>query len=257
MSTHEELVHKFTAQASYDCNVFVMMRYRRNPHFGNIEHTIRSALAAHELIAHLAKDRAYSDVLWENLRVYMDGCRYGLAVFEEIDEREFNPNISLELGYMMAQHKRCLLLKERRMPRLPTDVCGFLYRDFDFFSIAESITEQINDWVCNDLRIEGKRIQTIREVGRIFTERKPGRGYKCEILGFLDSTESSGAAFSELKRAVYGASDREGGTLRRDLIQLMDLGVISSVRSRDAERFQLTTLGQEALLQHKPPETEM
>ena len=54
------------------------------------------------MIARFAKDRALVDGLWDNIVLYMRHCRFGLVVFEDIDEREFNPNISLELGYMYA-----------------------------------------------------------------------------------------------------------------------------------------------------------
>ena len=88
-----------------------MMRYRTSPHFKEIEDCLRDTLSEFGLIARLAKDRAIVDDLWENIVLYMRHSRFGIALFEDIDEREFNPNISLELGYMYALGKRCLLLK--------------------------------------------------------------------------------------------------------------------------------------------------
>jgi len=98
-------------QSTADRNVFVMMRYVDSPQFAGIEQSLRGALLEFGLIARLAKDRAISDDLWENIRIYMAYARYGVAVFEEIDRRDFNPNISLELGYMYALGRRCLLLR--------------------------------------------------------------------------------------------------------------------------------------------------
>lgn len=138
-------------QRSADRNVFVMMRYRSEKHFAEIETSIRDALLRYGLIARLAKDGSVVDDLWENITYYMRFCRFGIAVFEDIDEREFNPNISLELGYMYAMNKRCLLLKEKRMPRLPVDICGRIYRDFDALDILESIQEQVAEWCSRDL----------------------------------------------------------------------------------------------------------
>lgn len=140
-------------QSTLNDNVFVMMRYRSDDHFRMIEESIRETLTAFGLNARFAKDSAIVDDLWDNIVYYIDHCRYGIAVFEDIDERYFNPNISLELGYMYAQGKRCLLLKERRMPRLPTDICGRIYRDFDALNLKVSIQEQISEWCKNDLRI--------------------------------------------------------------------------------------------------------
>ena len=139
-------------QKTADRNVFVMMRYRSEKHFSEIESSIRVALSRYGLIARLAKDGSVVDDLWENITNYMRFCRFGIAVFEDIDEREFNPNISLELGYMYALNKRCLLLKEKRMPRLPVDICGRIYRDFDALNIQASIQEQVSEWCVRDLR---------------------------------------------------------------------------------------------------------
>ena len=142
-------------QQTSNSNVFIMMRYRRlNPHFIEIEECIRKTLKLYGLIGRLAKDSAIVDDIWGNIVLYMEQCRFGIVVYEDIDEREFNPNISLELGYMYATGKRCLLLKEERMPRLPTDICGKIYKDFDALNLSSSIEKQIHEWCKNDLGLK-------------------------------------------------------------------------------------------------------
>lgn len=47
-------------------------------------------------------DKAYCDDLFLNIKTYMHGCSFVLALFERINSNYFNPNISLEVGYMMA-----------------------------------------------------------------------------------------------------------------------------------------------------------
>lgn len=131
--------------------VFVMMRYREGENHAAIEAAITSTLARFGLTARFAKDKAYSDDLWENVRIYMHTCKYGIAVFEEIDERSFNPNVAMELGYMYALSRRVLLLKDKRMPAMPTDVIGRIYRPFDTYHIADTIGQQIDAWAQKDL----------------------------------------------------------------------------------------------------------
>lgn len=138
-------------QSTSDTNVFVMMRYRSAGEYRLIEDAIREALAQFGLTARLAKDRALVEDLWRNVELYMLHSRYGVAVFEVIDEHEFNPNISLELGYMYALRRRCLLLKDRRMPRVPTDVGGRIYRDFDALDLPASVSRQVSEWCERDL----------------------------------------------------------------------------------------------------------
>jgi hypothetical protein len=135
----------------FDRSVFVMMRYRESEHFLQIEEAIITTLKAFGLQARLAKDKAYSDDLWDNVRIYMHASKYGLAVFEEIDERHFNPNVAMEVGYMYALGRRILLLKDKRMPAMPTDILGQIYKPFDSYKIAQTIKDQIKDWVVKDL----------------------------------------------------------------------------------------------------------
>ena len=140
--------------ATFASNVFVMMRYRDDAKYRTLESTIREALARYGLQARLAKDRAFLDDVWANIVNYMTNCQFGIAVFEEIDEREYNPNISMELGFMYALDRRCLLLKDRRMPQLPTDMCGKIYKNFDTYDIEKTVNERIAEWCANDLGLQ-------------------------------------------------------------------------------------------------------
>ena len=129
------------------------MRFRSAEHFTQIYDSIKVSLALYGLIAHRADDKIYPDDadLWNNVCVYMLGCKYGICVFEDIDEREFTPNIPLEYGFMRALNRRVLLLKEQRMPNMPSDITGKLYRPFDMMNISSSIRNQISQWSEKDL----------------------------------------------------------------------------------------------------------
>lgn len=132
-----------------DRTVFLMMRFRAGQQYKDIHEAIRDGFASYGLKVLRADDRDFTGDLWENVCLYMLGCRYGVAVFEEIDLREFNPNVAMELGFMMALNKRCLLLKDQRMSGLPTDVVGKLYRSFDTYRIRETVTEAIDRWAVD------------------------------------------------------------------------------------------------------------
>ena len=147
----------------YQRNVFIMMRFKSTPQFEEITRTLRSNLRTYGLWGLRADDRAYSDDLWLNVCGYMWACKYGIAIFEDIDERDFNPNIALECGFMMALGKRVLLLKESRMPKMPTDITGKLWKPFSVFNIESTISQQIESWV-KDIGltpIESKQVQYI------------------------------------------------------------------------------------------------
>lgn len=128
-------------------NVFLMMRFREGDQYQTITAVLRQELQKHGLCCLRADDRAYSDDLWSNVCRYMLGCNHGVVAFEEIDEREFNPSVAPELGFMLGHGKRCLILKDSRMRKMPTDIVGKLYKEFDTHAIETSIAGCVDSWV--------------------------------------------------------------------------------------------------------------
>jgi len=135
-------------------NVFIMMRFIKTSQFKAIHKTIVDTLGERGLHGIRADDRAYHGDLWTNVEVYLTCCHLGIAVFEDLEERDHNPNIAIELGYMRAKQRRTLILKERTLPAVPTDVIGALYKPFDKFNIAETIRAEVTRWIEVDLGIK-------------------------------------------------------------------------------------------------------
>jgi len=84
----------------------------------------------------------------------MTHSRYGIVVVENIDERSpkssyFNPNVAIELGYMLALKNRCLILKERAVRTLNTDILQFIYTPFDKFDVRDTVEAAISRWLEN------------------------------------------------------------------------------------------------------------
>lgn len=137
-------------------NVFIAMRFRPAKQFSDIHLAIKTGLAKYGLNGMRSDDRLYppDGDLWNNICVYIMGCKFGVCVFEEIDEREFNPNVPLEYGFMRAMNRQVLLLKDLRMPKMPSDMTGKLYRHFDTYNITSTIHEQISQWAERDLGLK-------------------------------------------------------------------------------------------------------
>ncbi len=137
-------------------NVFVMMRYRDTDQFKRIEDAIRTSLKNKGLNAMLAKDYQHAPQLWDNICEYMDHCRYGIAVFDAYPlaqgEPRLNPNVCTELGYMLAKNRPCLLLKDKSLEHLQTDVRGFIYETFDGDRLA-GLEEKVAIWVDQTVRV--------------------------------------------------------------------------------------------------------
>jgi len=123
------------------------MRYKDNDvRFKLLESTLRKQFKKHKLEVHLAKDRKIVDDLWDNICIYMLASKYGVVVFEQAHDNDFNPNVSLELGFMLSMGKRILLLKEDELKTLPTDVVGKLYDSFNI-SNPDTIKDIVDKWV--------------------------------------------------------------------------------------------------------------
>ena len=156
----------FNQQYDFDTSVFVMMRFKPNiPQLKKVYEVIRTELAAYGLNARKADEADYHDELWNNVRVYMNGCRYGIAVLEtlsdlsgrkaKVPKQETNPNVALELGYMIRAGRRYLLLKEANA-KIQTDLIGHLWKEFTADD-PESIRRQIRIWCENTLRLHRVR----------------------------------------------------------------------------------------------------
>ena len=131
-----------------ESNVFLMTRFRDAEYHQEISSAIQYAVKAFGLDFVRADDPNWpGPVLWERVQNCLDACHYGIAVFEAIDETGFNPNIAFELGYMRALKRECLLLKEKRLKSLPTDLCGDVYKEFDSMNISYTILSQMTDWL--------------------------------------------------------------------------------------------------------------
>lgn len=139
----------------YEKNVFVMMPFRQgdDEQFKEIEVIIRSELRKKGFTAWLASDKDLDETLWGNITAFMTACKYGIAVFtrrEDITkgtvEPEFNPNVSLELGFMVSRGKEVLLLKDIVLKTLPTDLMGHLYKQFDLRKVRRQLPAIVRRW---------------------------------------------------------------------------------------------------------------
>lgn len=132
-------------------NFFVMMRFAPTKQLLEAHTAIKDTLASRGLKALRADDRNYTGDVWTNIELYMMGSRRGIAVFEDIEDRNFNPNVSLELGYMLGRQKQCMILKEKRLPNVPSDVVHRLYSSWDAFNTHATVSSAVARWVDIDL----------------------------------------------------------------------------------------------------------
>jgi hypothetical protein len=126
---------------------FIMMQFGKTKAHEEIVKAIRTVLNSHGIEGIRADDQEYHDDLSHNVATYMYGCGMGIAVFERIEEDEFNPNVSLEVGYMFALKKPVCLLKDKTQKTIQADLVGKLYKSFDPQDPINSIPVEISKWL--------------------------------------------------------------------------------------------------------------
>lgn len=133
-----------------DRNVFIMM-----PFAGEIAASIHGHVAegleALGLIPLRADDRSFAPSLWWNVVTYMLGSSYGIAVYEPQGDVPFNPNVSIEAGFMTALDRPILFLLNEYHRRLPVDWSGHLFKVYRPGNLESSIRACVSDWILKDL----------------------------------------------------------------------------------------------------------
>lgn len=125
---------------------FVMMRFERTPAHKKILAAVRTWCEKQGITALRADDKRYADDLWPNVRTYMHGCGFGIAIFDRLTREDFNPNVSLEVGYMLALGKPVCLLKDSNLTALQSDLVGRLYDNFNVQRL-NTIAPSLNRWM--------------------------------------------------------------------------------------------------------------
>lgn len=128
---------------------FLIMQFTETEVHDKIISTIKNLLKEHNITVLRADDKEYNDDLFANIKTYMHCCEFGISIFERVTEDEFNPNVSLEVGYMMGLNKPICLLKDKTLKSLQTDLAGKLYKPINLFKIEETIKLHLNKWLTD------------------------------------------------------------------------------------------------------------
>jgi len=145
----EKFVHQYP---HFDRNVFVMMPFS-TPVSESIFVAVSNELENHGLIPLRADKKAFSPVLWWNVVTYMLGCSYGVVIYEPINNVPFNPNVSIEAGFMLALDRPVLFLANQELQSLPVDFAGHIFKTYDSTLDKLEISSRcaIKDWIRYDL----------------------------------------------------------------------------------------------------------
>jgi len=161
----KDAIQRMLREFDFDTNVFCMTRFPADEHDADyldpvkeIIPAAREVLRHHGLNLHLASDRQLDDDLYGNIAAHMWASRYGVGLFEDLAEprRGLNENMIIEVGSMVITGRRCALLKDPSIPRMPTDFIGQIYKPVDFGQVQE-VVDELHRWAADDLALGGCR----------------------------------------------------------------------------------------------------
>jgi hypothetical protein len=131
---------------------FIMMKFSNTEAHNQVVTAVREVFKRNGITLLRADDFQYHSDLFLNILTYMCGCGFGIAIFERIESDDFNPNVSLEVGYMMGLGKPICYLKDKTLRALPTDIIGKLYVNFDPYNPSKGLEDEIKKWLlANDM----------------------------------------------------------------------------------------------------------
>lgn len=152
--------------SDFDKTIFLMMPFQSDNNYRTLTATIKQICLKKNFSAIRIddKDRQFSDRLWDNLVINMLSSKYAIAIYvsEPIvdiltkkDEVKFfaNPNVALEFGFLKSRGQNILLLKDKNSP-LPSDLQGFLWKEFDIKNPDTTIPKHIETWLETITKIQ-------------------------------------------------------------------------------------------------------
>jgi hypothetical protein len=148
---HWKLLAKFRYERFWDDSVSSIEAGKTDP-VGRALEVAREVCDQHGLQFHLASDRAMHDDLWTNTTANMWASRYGIGFFEDQVERGLNHNLTIEIGGMLIIGRRCALLKDDSIERMPTDLVGLLYKSVDL-PFPDTVASAVHSWIRDDLAL--------------------------------------------------------------------------------------------------------
>jgi hypothetical protein len=128
---------------------FIIMEFGNTKVHDLIVEVIKETLYKYNIVGLRADDKDYADDLFTNIKTYMHCADFGISIFERVTEDNFNPNVSLEVGYMMGLGKSVCLLKDQTIKNLHTDLIGKLYKPFDPLDVEKTLPNQLEKWLTD------------------------------------------------------------------------------------------------------------
>jgi hypothetical protein len=153
---HEQLLADFHSVANFDKSVFIMTKFPdpKKPaaittQLATVIQAVRDAVTAAGYQPRVATDKPYHPILWDNVELYLLGCRRGIAIVEDKYLPELNPNVAMEWGWMRGMGRSVLYLVEKDFKSARADWSGLIENQFDWADPLTDIQASVTTWLKN------------------------------------------------------------------------------------------------------------
>jgi hypothetical protein len=149
---HEQAILDFHSTSKFENSVFIMTKYPDGSEAIDKE-LLAVITAAENAITscgykpHLALNKKYHPILWDNVELYLLACSRGVAIVESKYKKELNPNVAMEWGWMRAMGRDVLYLAEETFDLARADWGGLIQDKFSWANPEPAITKAIKSWL--------------------------------------------------------------------------------------------------------------
>jgi len=151
---HEPLLNQFHGACDFHKSIFVMTKFTdpknpkpADPQLGAVIQAVRDAVQGCGYVARIAKDTEYHGLLWDNVELYLLGCKRGIAILEDKFLPELNPNVAMEWGWMRGMGRHVLYLVEKDFKSQRADWSGLIEKPFEWANPVPGIKAAVEDWL--------------------------------------------------------------------------------------------------------------
>jgi hypothetical protein len=149
---HFEKLEEFWKDGSFEESIFIMTKYPEgnspiDKQLQKVIDAVSVCITKHHYKPRLANNKKYHAVLWDNVELYLIGCKRGVAIVEDTYKKELNPNVTMEWGWMRAMNREVLYLVVEGFDQDRADLSGLIKVNFQWGNPQKSIEQAIKNWL--------------------------------------------------------------------------------------------------------------
>lgn len=134
---------------------FLIRKFEERDDRNRLVNTVRETFRQKGFPIIDADEKTLHPETWGNIREFLDHCSFGVVIIDNLSPYTtgFNPNVFLEIGYLLALKKNIFILIQNSLAQtLPTDIKPFIYTSFDSQDIETILLRnKIIRWIDNTI----------------------------------------------------------------------------------------------------------